>query len=243
MTTPPRNASPSELGHFDRLAGRWWDPEGEFRTLHDINPARVELVDRMAGLKGRRCVDVGCGGGLFSEAMAARGATVLGIDLAPAALEVARLHLLESGVGGVSYEEISAEELARREAGSFDLVTCMELLEHVPDPASLVESCARLVRPGGSVIFSSLNRSLRSWLLAIVGAEYVTGIVPRGTHRYDQLVRPSELDAWARHAGLELRELAGLHYDPLNRHCRVDDRPTVNYVACFHAPGGPDRDR
>jgi 2-polyprenyl-6-hydroxyphenyl methylase/3-demethylubiquinone-9 3-methyltransferase len=168
---------------------------------------------------------------------------VLGIDLAPAALEVARLHLLESGVGGVSYEEISAEELARREAGSFDLVTCMELLEHVPDPASLVESCARLVRPGGSVIFSSLNRSLRSWLLAIVGAEYVTGIVPRGTHRYDQLVRPSELDAWARHAGLELRELAGLHYDPLNRHCRVDDRPTVNYVACFHAPGGPDRDR
>lgn len=241
--TAPRNASAAEVGHFDRLASRWWDPEGEFRTLHDINPARVDLVDRMVGLKGRRCADVGCGGGLLSEAMAARGATVLGIDLAPATLEVARLHLLESGTGGVSYEELSAEDLARREPGRFDLVTCMELLEHVPDPPSLVQSCARLARPGGSVVFSSLNRGFRSWLLAIVGAEYVAGIVPRGTHRYDQLVRPSELDAWARGAGLELQELAGLHYDPVTRSCRVDHRPTVNYLAWFRSPGGPDRDR
>jgi 2-polyprenyl-6-hydroxyphenyl methylase/3-demethylubiquinone-9 3-methyltransferase len=231
-----QNVSAAEVHHFDALASRWWDPEGDLRTLHDLNPARVEWIAASTTLAGARVVDVGCGGGLLSEALAARGASVTGIDLSAAALSVARLHLLETNLD-VRYAETAAEDLAREQPGTFDVVACMELLEHVPDPAALVASCARLARPGGMLFFSSISRTPKAWALAIVAAEYVLGLVPRGTHRYEQLVRPSELDAWARQAGLALVDLAGLLYDPTSRTCRFDDRPDVNYVACFRRPG------
>ncbi len=236
--TEQTNANPAELAHFGALAGRWWDPEGEFRTLHDINPARVELVDQRIGLHGKRVADVGCGGGLLSEAMARRGAEVTGIDMSAEVLDVARLHLLESGPLQLTYLHISAEDLAQDSPGSFDAVTCMELLEHVPDPASLITACARLVKPSGSVIVSTLNRTPRAFLTAIVGAEYLTTLVPRGTHHYGKLIRPSELDAWARHAGLGLEALIGGHYNPLNRSFILGGDIGVNYFAHFRRPDG-----
>lgn len=236
--TEQTNANPAELAHFGALAGRWWDPEGEFRTLHDINPARVELVDQRIGLQGKRVADVGCGGGLLSEAMARRGADVTGIDMSAEVLDVARLHLLESGPLPLTYLHISAEDLAQGSPGSFDAVTCMELLEHVPDPASLVAACARLVKPGGSVIVSTLNRTPRAFLTAIVGAEYLSTLVPRGTHHYGKLIRPSELDAWARHAGLGLEALIGGHYNPLNRSFTLGGDISVNYFAHFRRADG-----
>ena len=215
--TEGSNSSPTELAHFGRLASRWWDPKGEFSTLHDLNPVRPARIDGIVGLAGRRVLDVGCGGGLLAEAMARRGATVTGIDMSPESLAVARLHLLESAPLHVDYREIAAEDLARQAPQSFDVVTCMELLEHVPDPARLVRSCAALARPGGSVLFSSINRTARSFATAIVGAEYLSGLVPRGTHRYAQLIRPSELDAWGRRAGLTLCSLRGGSYNPASR--------------------------
>ena len=236
--TEQTNANPAELAHFGALAGRWWDPEGEFRTLHDINPARVELVDQRIGLQGKRVADVGCGGGLLSEAMARRGAEVTGIDMSAEVLDVARLHLLESGPLQLTYLHISAEDLAQDSPGSFDAVTCMELLEHVPDPASLIAACARLVKPGGSVIVSTLNRTPRAFLTAIVGAEYLTTLVPRGTHHYGKVIRPSEHDAWARHAGLDLEALIGGHYNPLNRSFTLGGDIGVNYFAHFRRPDG-----
>ena len=236
--TEQANANPAELAHFGALAGRWWDPEGEFRTLHDINPARVELMDQRVGLQGKRIADVGCGGGLLSEAMARRGAEVTGIDMSAEVLDVARLHLLESGPLPLTYLHISAEGLAQSSPGSFDAVTCMELLEHVPDPASLIAACAQLVKPGGSVIVSTLNRTPRAFLTAIVGAEYLTTLVPRGTHHYGKLIRPSELDAWARHAGLDLEALIGGHYNPLNRSFTLGGDIGVNYFAHFRRPDG-----
>jgi 2-polyprenyl-6-hydroxyphenyl methylase/3-demethylubiquinone-9 3-methyltransferase len=232
------NANPAELAHFGALASRWWDPDGEFRTLHDINPARVRLVDQRIGLAGKRVADIGCGGGLLSEAMARCGAEVTGIDMSAEVLEVARLHLLESGPLPVTYLHMSAEDLAQSAAGGFDAVTCMELLEHVPDPASLIAACARLVKPGGSVIVSTLNRTPRAFLTAIVGAEYLTRLVPRGTHHYGKLVRPSELDAWARHAGLGLEALTGGHYNPLDRSFSLGGDVGVNYFAHFRRPDG-----
>lgn len=236
------NAHAAELAHFGALANRWWDPNGEFRTLHDLNPVRVDLVDRLAGLAGQRVLDVGCGGGLLAEAMARRGARVTGVDLSGESLQVARLHLLDSGVTGVEYREISAEDLARELPGGFQVITCMELLEHVPDPAGLVTACARLVGPGGHVIFSTLNRTTRAFLTAIVGAEYLSRLVPRGTHTYDQFIRPSELDSWARCAGLEMHHLIGGRYHPLTREYSLDAAPTVNYFAHFRAIGGtPDQ--
>jgi 2-polyprenyl-6-hydroxyphenyl methylase/3-demethylubiquinone-9 3-methyltransferase len=233
-----RNFDPAEISKFDAAAPRWWDPEGEFRPLHDLNPARLDYVEARAGLAGRRVLDVGCGGGLLAEGMARRGARVTGIDLAPEALAVARLHALESGIE-VDYRQATAESLAETAPASYDLVTCLEMLEHVPDPAGIVASLARLARPGGHVICSTINRNPRSFALAIVGAEYVLRLLPMGTHQYGRLIRPSELTHWARAAGLELEDLAGLEYDPLGRNARITDDVSVNYLASFRRPTPP----
>ncbi|HEY7752767.1 MAG TPA: bifunctional 2-polyprenyl-6-hydroxyphenol methylase/3-demethylubiquinol 3-O-methyltransferase UbiG [Steroidobacteraceae bacterium] len=226
------NVDPAEIAKFNAAAPRWWDPEGEFRPLHDLNPARLDYIEALAGLGGRRVLDVGCGGGLLAEGMARRGAKVTGIDLAPAALEVARLHALESGVG-VEYREIAVDALAAAEPEAFDLVTCLEMLEHVPDPAAVLRAIARLVRPGGDVVCSTINRNAKAFALAIVGAEYVLRLLPRGTHQYSRLIRPSELARWARAAGLELVDLAGLEYNPATRQARISADASVNYLAHF----------
>lgn len=233
-----RNADPAEIARFDAAASRWWDPAGEFRPLHELNPLRLEYLEKRVGLGGRRVLDVGCGGGLLAEGMVRRGARVTGIDLAPAAIEVARLHAIESGLH-VDYRLASAEELAGAEPGAFDLVTCLELLEHVPDPAALVAALARLVRPGGDVVCATLSRSLRSFALAIVGAEYLLRLLPAGTHQYARMIRPSELARWGRAAGLELADVSGLHYDPLARSARLDADPSVNYLAQLRRPLRP----
>jgi 2-polyprenyl-6-hydroxyphenyl methylase/3-demethylubiquinone-9 3-methyltransferase len=224
------NADPEELSKFERLASRWWDPESEFRPLHQINPLRLGFIDERAGLRGKRVLDVGCGGGILAEAMAARGANVTGIDLGDAPLSVARLHLQESGVQ-VDYRRVSAEDLAAESPGAFDVVTCLEMLEHVPDPASTVAACARLVKPGGTLFFSTINRNPKSWLLAIVGAEYVLNLLPRGTHDYMKLIRPSELEAMCRKAGLAVREWTGMHYNPLTQRYSLGPGVDVNYLA------------
>jgi len=233
-----RNFDPAEISKFDAAAPRWWDPEGEFRPLHDLNPTRLDYIEALAGLAGRRVLDVGCGGGLLAEGMALRGAQVTGIDLAPEALAVARLHALESGIE-VDYRLETVESLAETEPASFDLVTCLEMLEHVPDPAGIVASLARLSRPGGHVICSTINRNARSFALAIVGAEYLLRLLPMGTHQYGRFIRPSELTSWARAAGLDLEDLAGLAYDPLGRKARITDDVSVNYLAAFRWPMPP----
>jgi len=234
--THPRsshNVDPAELAKFQALAARWWDPNSEFRPLHEINPLRLEWIDSLCPLNGLRVVDVGCGGGILAEAVAGKGAEVLGIDLAQRSLAVAELHALESGAR-VRYEEIAAEDLAQREPQAFDVVTCMEMLEHVPDPASTIRACAELVRPGGWVFFSTINRNPKSFLFAIVGAEYVLRLLPRGTHDYAKLIRPSEIDAAARRVGLEARRLTGLVYNPFTRRYRLDSADlSVNYLAAF----------
>jgi 2-polyprenyl-6-hydroxyphenyl methylase/3-demethylubiquinone-9 3-methyltransferase len=235
MTTPHVNLDRREISKFDALASHWWDPEGEFRTLHHINPLRLEYIERRAGLKNRRVLDIGCGGGLLSEVMAVRGAAVTGIDLADEPLAVAKLHLHESGLQ-VQYRKISAEALAAESPAHFDVITCMEMLEHVPQPESIVHACAALVKPGGDVFFSTLNRNLKSFLLAIAGAEYALRLLPRGTHEYAKFIRPSELDQWARHAGLELRGSTGLHYNPLTRQYHLSGNLDVNYFMHFRRP-------
>ena len=235
---PDANLDPLEIERFERLAERWWDPDGDFRPLHDINPARLEFIAARAGLRGRTVLDVGCGGGLLAEAMARRGARVTGIDAGETALEVARRHALENGAV-VTYERITAEDLAARDPGAFDVVTCLELLEHVPDPASLVGACAALVRQEGHVIFSTINRTARAWLFAVVGAERVLRLLPHGTHDYGRFLRPSELDRAARATGLELAETAGMRYDPFTRRCRLGGRPNVNYLAWYRRPREP----
>lgn len=224
------NHDPAELAKFDDLAARWWDTDGEFAPLHAINPLRLDWIETRAPLAGRRVLDVGCGGGILAEAMAARGADVLGIDLAEASLGVARLHALERGVP-LEYRAVSAEDLADEMPGAFDVVTCLEMLEHVPDPAAVVAACARLVKPGGRAFFSTLNRNRKSWLFAIVGAEYVLRLLPRGTHDHERFIRPSELDAWCRRAGLSLDAMTGLVYNPLTRRYRLDAGDVdVNYL-------------
>lgn len=223
---------PAEISKFDAAAPRWWDPDGEFRPLHDLNPARLDYIEARAGLAGRRALDVGCGGGLLAEGMARRGARVTGIDLAPAVLEVARLHALDAGIE-VDYRQVAAEALAAAEPGKFDLVTCLEMLEHVPDPAGVLQAIAQLVRPGGDVVCSTINRNPKAFALAIVGAEYLLRLLPRGTHQYSRLIRPSELARWARAAGLELVDLAGLEYNPATRRARVSADTSVNYLAHF----------
>jgi 2-polyprenyl-6-hydroxyphenyl methylase/3-demethylubiquinone-9 3-methyltransferase len=243
MTPPPAspeavvNADAAEIAKFQGLAARWWDPESEFRPLHKINPLRLDWIQRLAGpLAGRSAIDVGCGGGILAEAMARAGARVTGIDLADKPLKVAELHGLESGIA-VRYEKIAAEAMAEREPGSFDVVTCMEMLEHVPDPASTIAACARLARPGGWLFFSTLNRNPKSFLFAIVGAEYVLKLLPRGTHDYGKFIRPSELIGAARRAGLEQASMTGLTYNPLTREYRlIDGDVSVNYLVAFQRP-------
>lgn len=229
------NFDPAEISRFDAAAPRWWDPDGEFRPLHDLNPARLDYIEARAGLTGRRVLDVGCGGGLLAEGMARRGARVTGIDLAPESLKVARLHALEAGID-VEYREIAAEALADTDAGGFDLVTCLEMLEHVPDPVAIVAALASLVRPGGDVICSTINRNAKSFALAIVGAEYLLRLLPMGTHQYARLIRPSEISHWARDAGLELADLAGLEYNPATRKARTGTDVSVNYLAHYKRP-------
>lgn len=223
------NADPQELDKFSQLAHRWWDPQSEFRPLHEINPLRLAWIDRHAGLAGKKALDIGCGGGILSESLAQCGASVTGIDLSEKALGVAKLHLLESG-RTVDYRLISAEELAQQMPGAFDVVTCMEMLEHVPDPASTIAACAALVKPGGHVFFSTLNRNPKSYLLAVVGAEYILGLLPKGTHDYARFIKPSELSRWAKSAGLEPDELIGMTYNPLSRKYRLCGNTDVNYL-------------
>ncbi|HEV2110910.1 MAG TPA: bifunctional 2-polyprenyl-6-hydroxyphenol methylase/3-demethylubiquinol 3-O-methyltransferase UbiG [Gammaproteobacteria bacterium] len=230
------NLDSTEIAKFDAIAARWWDPEGEFRPLHAINPLRLDYVDSRAPLQGRRVLDVGCGGGLLAEGMAGRGAKVMGIDLSEGALKVAKLHLKESG-RQVEYRLVSAEALAAEMPGSFDLVTCMEMLEHVPDPASIIAACSTLLRPGGQAIFSTLNRNPKSFALAILGGEYLLRLIPPGTHEYAKFIRPSELEAGARAAGLAHRHSTGLHYNPLTRHYRLGPGLDVNYFMHFTRPG------
>jgi 2-polyprenyl-6-hydroxyphenyl methylase/3-demethylubiquinone-9 3-methyltransferase len=242
MSASKPNADPSELAKFEAAASRWWDTESEFKPLHDINPLRLDYIEeRSGGLLGKTVLDVGCGGGILAEGMAGRGARVTGIDLGERSLEVARLHALESGAA-VDYRQVSAEDFAAERPGQFDVVTCLEMLEHVPDPASIVGACARLARPGGHVIFSTLNRNPRAWLLAVVGAEYLLRLLPRGTHDYSLFIRPSELSRWGRENGLALRHLQGLGYNPLGRRYFLTDDISVNYLAHFEASGEPKGD-
>jgi 2-polyprenyl-6-hydroxyphenyl methylase/3-demethylubiquinone-9 3-methyltransferase len=223
------NADPDELAKFSELAHRWWDPASEFRPLHEINPLRLAWIDEKAGLTGKRVLDVGCGGGILAEAMARQGARVKGIDLSERALKVAELHLLESKLD-VEYEEIAAEALADREPGAYDVVTCMELLEHVPDPASTVRACATLAAPGAHLFFATINRNPKSYLFAIIGAEYVLKLLPRGTHDYAKFVRPSELSQSCRDAGLTVRNLIGMTYNPFTRIYSLGRDTDVNYI-------------
>jgi 2-polyprenyl-6-hydroxyphenyl methylase/3-demethylubiquinone-9 3-methyltransferase len=225
------NVDPAELEKFNALAHRWWDPEGDFRPLHDINPLRLEWIAGHAGLEGAAVVDVGCGGGILAEAMARRGARVTGIDLSEKALGVAALHLHESRLA-VDYQKTSVEDFAAAHAGAFDVVTCMELLEHVPQPASMVAACARLVRPGGHVFFSTINRNPKSYLFAGVGAEYVLGLLPRGPHDSPRFIKPSELSRWARAADLRIQEMTGMTYNPITRRYRLGSDCDVNYLLC-----------
>jgi 2-polyprenyl-6-hydroxyphenyl methylase/3-demethylubiquinone-9 3-methyltransferase len=229
------NVDAGEIAKFEALAQRWWDPKGEFRPLHELNPLRLGFIEEHVVLASKAVLDVGCGGGILSEAMARQGARVVAIDLAQAALEVARLHALEAHVA-VDYQLIAAEDLAKSAPASFDVVTCMEMLEHVPEPQSIVAALAALVRPGGHVFASTINRNLKAFLLAIVGAEYVMQMLPRGTHEYERFIRPSELVEMARDAGLVLGEIAGIEYQPLSQAFRLSTDASVNYLAHFVRP-------
>jgi 2-polyprenyl-6-hydroxyphenyl methylase/3-demethylubiquinone-9 3-methyltransferase len=230
------NVDAQELAKFSELAHRWWDPDSEFRPLHQINPLRLDWIDQLAQLRGKTVLDVGCGGGILAESMAMRAAAVTGIDLAAKPLGVARLHALESGVSNLEYREVAAETLAAEQPGAFDVVTCMEMLEHVPDPASSVQACAQLLRPGGWAFFSTLNRNPKSFLFAIVGAEYVLQLLPKGTHEYARFIRPSELARWCRQAGLTVSGSRGMEYNPLTRRYSLSSDTSVNYLfACRKA--------
>jgi 2-polyprenyl-6-hydroxyphenyl methylase/3-demethylubiquinone-9 3-methyltransferase len=231
------NVDAQELAKFSELAHRWWDRNSEFRPLHDINPLRLGWIDEVAGLRGKSVLDVGCGGGILAESMAQRAAHVTGIDLAAKPLGVARLHALESGVRNVDYREVAAEALADEMPASFDVVTCMEMLEHVPDPASSVLSCARLLRPGGWAFFSTLNRNAKSFLFGIVGAEYLLQLLPKGTHEYARFIRPSELARWCRDAGLTVHDSRGMQYTPLTQRYRLSGDTSVNYLMACRKPG------
>ena len=235
MTIARQNVDAAEVAKFDALAARWWDPDGEFRPLHEINPLRLDWIRRYADLDGRKVLDIGCGGGILAEAMAAAGATVTGLDMAEKPLAVARLHQIESGLD-VDYQQGTAEELASKEAGRYDVVTCLEMLEHVPEPSQVIASACQLVRPGGDVFFSTINRTPKSFMFAIVGAEYVLKMLPAGTHEYQKFIRPSELESWARDAGLQHRSSIGMHYNPLTREYTLGPGLNVNYLMHFHRP-------
>jgi 2-polyprenyl-6-hydroxyphenyl methylase/3-demethylubiquinone-9 3-methyltransferase len=229
------NADPQELQKFSDIASRWWDPHAEFRPLHELNPLRLGWIDSLSGLSGKRVLDIGCGGGILSESMAVLGARVKGIDLSKEALGVADLHSLESGVN-VEYEAIAAEDIAIREPASFDVVTCMEMLEHVPSPAAIVEACATLVRPGGWVFFSTLNRNAKAYMFAVIGAEYIARLLPRGTHDYDRFIRPSELAGFARAAGLMPHGFKGITYRPFSQRFSLSDDTSINYMFASQRP-------
>ncbi len=235
MNTGTHNVDHAEVSKFEELAARWWDPHSEFKPLHDINPLRVDYIRQRSQLAGREVVDVGCGGGLLSEAMAELGAQVTGIDMGEAPLTVARLHQHESGVN-VDYRQTTAEQMAAAQPGRFEVCTCLEMLEHVPDPASVVHACADLTRAGGDLFFSTINRNPKAWLLAVVGAEYVLRMLPKGTHDYRKFIRPSELERWARSAGLELQELTGMTFNPLTQEYKLGSDVDVNYLAWFKKP-------
>ncbi len=227
---PTLNADPAELAKFSELAHRWWDPESEFRPLHQINPLRLDWINSLCPLSGQNVLDVGCGGGILADAMARKGATVTGIDLSTKALKVAQLHALEAQTSGVTYREVSAEAMAAEMPAAFDVVTCMEMLEHVPDPASVVKACAQLVKPGGWVFFSTLNRNPKSFLFAIVGAEYILNLLPRGTHEYSKMIQPSELASYCRAGDLTLMRTRGMEYNPLTRRYWMSANTSVNYL-------------
>jgi 2-polyprenyl-6-hydroxyphenyl methylase / 3-demethylubiquinone-9 3-methyltransferase len=236
MNPAAPNADPAELAKFSELAHRWWDPDSEFAPLHHINPLRLDWIQAQCPLEGLRVLDVGCGGGILSDSMARKGAQVLGIDLATKALRVAQLHALEAGTPNVQYREVAVETLAAEVPASFDAVTCMEMLEHVPDPGSVVRACAQLVKPGGWVFFSSIDRNLKSFLFAIVGAEYILNLLPRGTHEYAKLIRPSEMARDCRAAGLDLVETRGMEYNPLTRRYWLSGDTSVNYMLSTRRP-------
>jgi 2-polyprenyl-6-hydroxyphenyl methylase/3-demethylubiquinone-9 3-methyltransferase len=228
-STQSLNVDPAELEKFASLAHRWWDKTSEFKPLHAINPLRLNFIDDLVGLKDKRILDVGCGGGILSESMAERGADVTGIDLGEKALKVAKLHQLESS-SKVDYRLISVEELAIQQPESFDVVTCMEMLEHVPDPESIIHACAQLTKPGGSVFFSTINRNPKAYLFAVIGAEYLLNMLPKGTHEYQKFIKPSELSSWARDSGLSVNKLRGMGYNPLTDHYSLGDDVSVNYL-------------
>lgn len=224
------NVDPAEIAKFEALASRWWDPTSEFKPLHDINPLRADWIDSFSPVAGKRLLDVGCGGGLLTEAMAWRGADAMGIDMGEAPLSVARIHRLESQLD-IEYEQITAEELADRQPASFDVVTCLEMLEHVPDPSAVIDACARLAKPGANLYFSTINRNPKAFAFAIVGAEYVLNLLPKGTHEYSKFIKPSELAGWIREAGLTVTDMTGLTYNPVTRHYRLNPRDvSVNYM-------------
>lgn len=230
MSMNTENVDQAEINKFQALASRWWDTESEFKTLHDINPVRVQYIEQQGnGLKGKQVLDIGCGGGILSEAMAARGASVTGIDMAEQSLEVARLHLLESGLQ-IDYQQITAESLAEQKPQQFDIITCLEMLEHVPDPSSIIQSAAKMLKPDGCLVLSTLNRNPKSYLLAIVAAEYVMKMLPKGTHEYDKFLKPSELARAARQSGLEVNDVTGMSYNPLTRQYSLGQDVDVNYL-------------
>ena len=232
MSSTPNNVDASEIAKFDALASRWWDPAGDFRPLHEINPLRLDYIRQRTDLPGSKVVDIGCGGGILTESMAQLGATVTGVDMAEGPLAVARLHQAESGTN-VEYLQTTAEDLASKHAGKFDVVTCLEMLEHMPTPSTVISACSQLVRPGGDVFFSTINRNPKSFLLAIVGAEYVLRLLPAGTHEYEKFIRPSEMESWSRRTGLELKGSIGLHYNPLTKEYSLGDNVDVNYLMHF----------
>ena len=235
MNAANQNVDHSEISKFEELASRWWDPNSEFKPLHDINPLRLDYIDQRANISGKKVLDVGCGGGILAESMALRGADVLGIDMGEAPLEVAKLHKLESGAE-LEYRQVTAEELAEEMPGQFDVVTCMEMLEHVPDPSSVIAACAALVKPGGQLFFSTINRNPKAYLFAIVGAEYLLRMLPKGTHDFAKFIRPSELEEWTRSADLELQDLTGMSYNPFSQRYSLGRDLDVNYLAHCSRP-------